>query len=223
MNTALKTEYFEDQEKRFTVAGDTPEVLTDIYQDNCNMAVWLRQLPSEFIARLSQDLGDRPLMNTVLEVGAETILDDLVGVAEDREYGAQLRGYMAEVIDMFCVLFDADKVGVRLTVLTQAMCPRFHYDRVPCRLVTTFSGAGTQWIADELIDKTKLGHGSNGKPDEASGLIHRTSDIQALACGDVALLKGDTWEGNEGKALIHRSPPIEAGECRLLMTVDFTQ
>jgi hypothetical protein len=66
----------------------------------------------------------------------------------------------------------------------------------------------------------KLGHGSGGKPDEDSGLLKSDADIQSLACGDVALLKGDTLEDNEGASLIHRSPALKLGELRLLMTLD---
>jgi hypothetical protein len=92
---------------------------------------------------------------------------------------------------------------------------------VPCRLVTTFCGIGTQWLPNNKVNMSKLGHGSGGKSDEESGLIREKVDVQSLVCGDVALLKGDTWEGNEGSALVHRSPALKVGEYRLLMTLDF--
>ena len=103
------------------------------------------------------------------------------------------------------------------------MCPRFHVDRVPCRLVTTYAGKATQWLAHDRVDRSKLGPGSEGKPDAESGLYTNVEDIQQLQQGDVALLKGECWEGNEGAGLVHRSPQLTAGTGRLLLTLDFTR
>jgi len=47
------------------------------------------------------------------------------------------------------------------------------------------------------------------------------SQIQQLKRGDVALLKGEKWLGNEGFGLIHRSPHPAPGERRLLLTLDW--
>tara|TARA_R110000782_G_scaffold50302_3_gene109162 strand:- start:127 stop:561 length:435 start_codon:yes stop_codon:yes gene_type:complete len=44
---------------------------------------------------------------------------------------------------------------------------------------------------------------------------------QSLQAGQVALLKGERWQGNEGRGLVHRSPPLVAGERRLLLTLDW--
>jgi hypothetical protein len=213
--------------KRFASVSSDPQSLADIYHDECNMAVWERDLPTAFLTKLADDLSQSinkrgpaiPNVNT--QVRAKMIQHDIASIANDKSYGEQLRTYIADTIDMFCILFDADKVGLRLSVLDKAMCPRFHIDRVPCRLVTTFCGQGTQWVAHEHVRREKLGHGSGGKPDEESGLLDLASSIEQLSCGDVALLKGDIWEGNEGAALVHRSPPLVTGEVRLLMTIDF--
>jgi len=101
------------------------------------------------------------------------------------------------------------------------MCPKFHVDRIPCRLATTYQGVATDWLPHEQVDRSKLGHGSDGKADDESGLFNSVADIQHLQCGDVALLKGDLWEGNEGAGLVHRSPDITDNACRLLLTIDF--
>ena len=128
---------------------------------------------------------------------------------------------VAQLVDMFCYLFDLNHAGLRLTTLDRAMCPRFHVDRVPCRLVTTYQGCSTQWLPHQLIDRTKLGTGSNGLPDEHSGLYPNAEDVQQLTAGDVALLKGELWNERENFGLVHRSPTPEPGEKRLLLTLDF--
>lgn len=45
--------------------------------------------------------------------------------------------------------------------------------------------------------------------------------IEQIASGDVALLKGEKWHGNEGLGLIHRSPQLASGERRLILTLDW--
>ena len=122
---------------------------------------------------------------------------------------------------MFCFLFSLKQAGLRLTALDNAMCPRFHVDRVPCRLLTTYHGIATEWIPHTFADRKKLGSGNQGMSDEQSGLIQTLNEIQQLNTGEVALLKGEAWEENEGKGLIHRSPKLQNGSKRLLMTLDF--
>jgi len=87
--------------------------------------------------------------------------------------------------------------------------------------VTTYHGVATQWLPNESVDRSKLGRGSNGQPDSVSGLYNDESDIQKMASGDVALLKGERWSGNENRGLVHRSPVTSSNETRLLLTLDF--
>ena len=123
---------------------------------------------------------------------------------------------------MFCCLFDLKRAGLRLTALDKAMCPRFHVDRVPGRLVTTYQGVATEWLPHEQVDRSKLGEGNNGLTDIHSGLFENEQDIQQLNHGDVAILKGELWEGNENAGLVHRSPALTTDERRLLLTLDFS-
>jgi hypothetical protein len=134
---------------------------------------------------------------------------------------AALSENIAELVDIFCCLFELERVGLRLTALDGAMCPRFHVDRVPTRLVTTFQGIATEWLPHDVVDRSKLGLGSEGKSDEESGIFSTKEDIKQLTSGDVALLKGEGWEGNEGAGLVHRSPSLAMGGKRLLLTLDF--
>lgn len=101
------------------------------------------------------------------------------------------------------------------------MCPRFHFDRIPCRLITTYQGVATEWLPNMLADRSKLGPGNQGKSDERSGLFDSVAGIQQLNRGDVALLKGETWEKNLGSGLIRRSPQLPRDSKRLSLTLDF--
>ena len=122
---------------------------------------------------------------------------------------------------MFCDIFSLKSAWLRLDAVYGPMCPRFHVDSVKCRLVTTYVGPATQWLPNNLIDRSKLGHGNEGQSDENSGLYLDDSYIEQLDIGHIALLKGESWDGNKGRGLVHRSPKQEGSYKRLYMTIDF--
>ncbi len=117
------------------------------------------------------------------------------------------------LVEAFSCLTGARRIGLRLRVLDKPMCPRFHVDHVPLRLVTTYQGAASEWLDESGLDRRLLGGAQAEVVDEQ--LIH------SLSTGDVALLKGERWEGNEGAGLVHRSPRAEPGLARLLLTLDW--
>ena len=206
---------------RIASKGASPMVLTDIYQDAVNIAIWQRKLPTELLGSLQQYLQSNPRLSITKTIEADAIELQLRETLPDFPGNELLQAKVAELVDMFCCLFDLKRAGLRLKVLEHAMCPRFHVDRVPCRLVTTFYGAGTQWLPHQLVNRDRLGIKSQGLADEQSGLYSGQDCIQVLAAGDVALLKGELWQGNEHAGLVHRSAPASGAEKRLLLTLDF--
>lgn len=132
-----------------------------------------------------------------------------------------LEADITTLIEMYADLMDCAQVGVRLEVLTKAMCPRFHVDRTGIRLLCTYCGPGTDWLDDRYADRRFLGAGAQGVPDEQSGLIGRADAVHRVPPFAVALLKGESWQGNAGRGLIHRSPPVSANEApRVLLALD---
>jgi len=149
----------------------------------------------------------------IRRVSVQSVVDVLMGSLPAHSMRVSFIEDVAMAVDMFSCLFDLDHAGLRLLVLNKTMCPRFHADKVPCRLVTTYAGKGTEWLDREGIDRSAL---ETGRESIAG---HDT--IQHLSEGDIALLKGDEWEGNEGFGVIHRSPSLNDNETRLLLTLDF--
>ncbi|NHH85047.1 DUF1826 domain-containing protein [Cobetia sp. MB87] len=128
----------------------------------------------------------------------------------------------AALIEDICVLgeamgelFEVKDIGIRLEMTQSAMCPRFHVDRIPVRLVTTYDGPGTQWLPEHAADRLALGHGQPGHQD----ICLAPGEIHELRPGSLALLKGECWPGNEGRGLIHRSPVVPKGS-RLMLSMD---
>ena len=53
---------------------------------------------------------------------------------------AGLRALEEEILelgDVLHTLLGCDRIGVRLATLNMPMCPRFHVDQIPCRLLST--------------------------------------------------------------------------------------
>ncbi len=204
---------------RRTYSDNSPQALTEIYQPEVNMAVWQRA-PATDVTKESQRLcsqsfsGCRVIVSEVQLTELNTLLPVLDALPS-------LRTDIQLLAEMFCCLFGLDAVGIRLVPLRTAMCPKFHVDRIPCRLVTSYFGAGTEWLPHSQIDRNRLGGGNGGLPDAESGVYKTADAIRTLGTGDVALLKGELWHGNEGAGLVHRSPVIETGQTRLLLTLDF--
>jgi len=198
-----------------------PTVFTDIYNENINMAVWQRNISTKLQSSVDDFLTANNTFQRNITVPAKSILPSIRKMLpEDSQ--PELSEDIAELVDMFCYLFELKRAGLRLRVLDRAMCPRFHVDNVPCRLVTTYQGIATQWLSHQVVNRTKLGTANAGLPDDQSGLFANQDDIQQLNQGDVAILKGELWDGNQGAGLVHRSPALSHGERRLLLTLDFS-
>ncbi|SOD41668.1 DUF1826 domain-containing protein [Nitrosovibrio sp. Nv4] len=150
-------------------------------------------------------IGDRLKPNFLPDLpGREFIVDDIFLLS-----------------NIYSELLGCDAVGLRMEVLGSPMCPRFHVDRTGIRLACAYRGSGTEWIDDEWVDRSKLGSGSGGLPDEVSGLFDHRTAVEAAAPFDVILFKDSLWQGNDGRGAIHRSPAVvpENGS-RILVVID---
>ncbi|NUT79437.1 DUF1826 domain-containing protein [Pseudomonas sp. NA13] len=200
------------------VQEDTPGIFTQILDDGTNLAVWQRQLPAHISDFAAMVLAmDQPLAESrVLELPQEDTPPALLGLAAGFRDLQGYEGFIADVawlVSAFACLLGAQRVGLRLRTLDKAMCPRFHVDHVPVRLLTTYAGVGSQWLKEGAMDRRRLAE-PEAEPSDPSV-------IQQFRCGDVGLLKGEKWHGNEGLGLIHRSPDPAPGERRLILTLDW--
>ena len=218
-NSALKLLSHEDGGN---VTGTDPGVFSSIYNADINMAIWQRtlNLPTQlYVASL---IKSPPVFQTLQAVmQGEEIASWLSAHLPNRRGKPSLIADISVLCEMFSVLFDLERIGLRIALLSQAMCPRFHVDHVPCRMITTYGGTATEWLQNNRVNRSRLGSSGGGRPDNESGVFNSPRDIQQLTAGDVALLKGEAWHGNEGRGTVHRSPPMPCGSARLLLSLDF--
>jgi len=219
-NFNIASEWAQAEEiSRHMAHGKQPTVLSDIYQEKINIAIWQRERPNSLKSSVKEFLELNPTFQKEMTLTPQDALSRVNEFFDNKM--TEVSEDIAMLVDMFCYLFELKEAGMRLKVLDKAMCPKFHVDKVPCRLVTTYQGTATEWLPHEVVDQTKLGWGCNGLPDNESGLYQSESDIQQLHCGDVALIKGTLWDGNKNAGLVHRSPELISNEKRLILTLDF--
>lgn len=73
----------------------------------------------------------------------------------------------------------------------------------------------TKWLPNHAADRAAIGGGDNGliAPDPAA--------VRRLPRFAVGLFKCETYPGNRGNGILHRSPPVTvAGGPRLLLRLD---
>ena len=214
-----------EQPHRRAAKERNANVLPHIYDQNTNIVIWQRDLEQVLTNAVNTLISTNAIKPLELAVSPDDAFDKLVTALKpddnNRDETDALCKDIALLVEMFCCLFDLKRAGLRLKILDKPMCPRFHVDKIPCRLVTTYQGVATQWLNHSDVDRSKLGTGNLGKPDEESGLFKSLNNINQLNQGDVALLKGEYWDENEGAGLVHRSPPVAENEQRLLLTLDF--
>lgn len=197
--------------------GEDVSVLPRIFDTDINMAILRRRLPQDVEAGAkAQCQADRALCVSWLGPPGDGLRDELQQHLHDPHTSAALIEDILTLADAMAFLFDTASVGLRLRCLEAAMCPRFHCDNLPVRLVTTYSGPGSEWLTERAVNRQGLGAPKPGKPD----IVTDPSAIQQVNTGDIALLKGSGWVGNEQYPLVHRSPDIAAGQRRLLLTID---
>ncbi|WP_299182875.1 DUF1826 domain-containing protein [uncultured Neptuniibacter sp.] len=203
------------------ILSELPEVMTTIYEEQINLVIWQRSLNPSILQYCHQLVDSYPNFNMRSVIKPKSAPQSLSSVLPDQKGRDVFIQDLTLLVEMYSCLFDLDEVGVRLQVLDRAMCPRFHTDKLGCRLVSTYVGEGTEWLHNRDIDRSKLGAGNQGLSDDKSGLYSNAASIQQACMGDVILLKGDGWYDNEGLGAVHRSPTVKHHQQRLVVTMDF--
>lgn len=141
---------------------------------------------------------------------------------------ASLEFDIASVVTEYCKVADTPRAVVGLTLLRKTLCSKYHVDHVPLRVMVTYLGAGTEILSESAslaisLTSDRIGRGAG---DVVKRLVGQGGGFFgqktcANTC-EVVLMKGEKWPGNAGRAIVHRSPDVDAccGEWRLTLKVD---
>lgn len=200
--------------------------LAAILDPEVHVAIWRRpsnQHIVDLLQRQDCEVGRHSrFVGHTAELAAERDIAQLVPAAAraaDPAGTAELVGDVSALCEMFAELLCADELMVSLESPEEAMCPRFHVDRVGVRMLVTYVGPGTEWLPNEHVDRRLLGDAGHGRPDNKSGLMRPGAEVQQVSPFDVVLLKGEAWPGAENFGAVHRSPDPK-GQRRVLLRVD---
>lgn len=103
---------------------------------------------------------------------------------------------IAAVARSFLAQFGAPGASLRIEVVTTNTCPKFHCDNIRVRVVTTYHGPGTEYVATAAPD-----------------------DVRGAPTGALLFLKGHKHPTHTD-AVLHRSPMVPPGEKRLCVVLD---
>ena len=136
----------------------------------------LLELRTPLKLQWKQTLKDRETADSQLpesiDIELRTMLVDLIG----------------ESCEIFGELMGCSQIGVRLATLRSPMCPRFHVDQIPCRMIITMIGTGTEWIPNKGVNWSGFSDLSNDKAP-----LNDSGKIQKLETGNWSILKGGAW------------------------------
>ena len=191
--------------------GTDRGILRAIVQPDIELAVWQRQSApawAHWIDRLSAP--DLPTCSFDMAPDEITAALQTSCDASGMPSGPARNALIADIADLsgaFAAVLRVSTVRLRLAVITDNACRRWHRDCVPLRLICTYRGPGTQWVPPVF-----------GAPVLASA-DEETAHALPLQTGDVALFKGCGWPGQtHDGGIVHRSPRIDGtGLARLVL------
>lgn len=198
---------------------ESPIVLSEIFSDTTSVALWRRASQpniQDYFENVFSRLGLG--LNGVFEI--DSLKQQLDLALPDDKAKQDVVEDIFLLSDMLTCLFNCQSVGLRLVPLTSAMCPSFHIDNIPVRLVNTYLGTGTEWLPLEALSETKpMSHNPHTTKTKFGKYYEKTS-IQTLNAFDVGLLKGKAWQGHEHLGAVHRSCQLDEADRRVLLTLD---
>ncbi len=181
--------------------------VVEVFGAGIQVCAWQRQADPR-LGRWLSSLDER-VGASILEILKPDQRPELAALPSPRERSL-LADDLALQGSVLCDLLGCPAYGVRIVRTRDAMCPGWHVDRVSLRVVCTYWGPGTQWLADQSVDRGALRDRSTEGADFVCGAV-----------GDVVLLKGARWPGNEHLGAIHRSPDVPAAVgARTVATLD---
>lgn len=193
------------QTARDVLIGRQDEILRDIALPGVAAAIWERKPDVSFQAWIDNLTADQlPALRIVVPVDQA---EEAVRVACDSAKtppGAERDWFIHDVAGLagfFGDILKVDHIQIRLDIAAGKMCPSFHRDNVPARLLCTYRGQGTEYVPEQF----------RNNPDR----------VRMMKTGAVGLFRGSQWTSGEPCGLLHRSPPVQAESGpRLLLVVD---
>ncbi|MFK7986269.1 MAG: DUF1826 domain-containing protein [Sandaracinaceae bacterium] len=208
------------QTERATTAS-LLDSLVPILEPAQNIVTVPRPLPPLVAEAMVAVVGGEPFSRSARVEALDPDVSSLVEPVRDGLARRYLARDITEHIRAFGAVMRRRHLHARLSIVTDDACRKIHSDHVSIRLLCTYAGPGTEWVTEEDVARENLARIDVDVRTANRSVLRRPSAIRHCAPGEVILLKGDAYDGNEGRGAVHRSPPIEArGLRRLVLKID---
>lgn len=193
-------------------SGADPQILDMVTEPDVHTALWERTL-DPLVAGYAQWLVAHPIE---LQGSVDEVVRHLPqGLGRDA-FGRELNA----LSERFATWMGAPGAAELRTVTTDK-CAKFHVDYYALRLITTYVGAGTEWLPEEHVDPAAF---ARREVDIAAfnRSIAAADAVRRLDAGHVLVMRGRGWPGPVVGlgGTVHRSPPIQAlGGRRLVLSL----
>jgi len=92
---------------------------------------------------------------------------------------------------------------LKLELMGEYTCPRWHRDNYCGRGIITYNLSGTQYLPEEYVDVWELEHCGNN-----DCIVKDPSKVCQINVGDMFFMKGMGYPTGV-KGLVHKSPPVQ--------------
>ena len=189
--------------------------LASIYEDQVSLCIWTPE-QIEATREYTYNLAIKGFQFKKV-VSAENAFSSLSSLPEGLGQ-IETKQWIVELVEMYATLFGLEHVGVRIAGRTSPMCPRFHVDHVPTRLIHVLYGEGSDLFSDPQYFRGKKYNESTLNHWIKRAEINDQPFVQQAPEGSVVIMKGTRWSEN-CHPVIHRSPKHD--RSRLVITIDF--
>lgn len=204
------------------VSSDDPSALMRIHEPRVNLVVW-RRTPEASVLEAWREAcpAGSVVMDGVVRPGAPDSDGGCAVAPSVRErFGVFAQDVLVLARWMACIA-GCVEVRARLVSIDDDQCRLFHVDEPALRILSTYVGPGTQWVEEGGARRERLGMGGLAADAFNRALLRPGAAVHQARTGWVCLQKGDGYPGNRGRAIVHRSPPIEGtGLRRLRLTLE---
>jgi len=187
-----------------------------------NVGLWPRALSAPTAERFAQAAAAKPIaVEATVDLAFPEQARRVAASIGDPLLAAFIWSDLRRLIPTFAAITGDDEVVVRLHTIRDGMCEKLHADYVTLRMLCTYAGPGTQWVAPGDVVREHLRRTDLPVEEANAAVLRHPNALRQVQAGDVLVLKGEMWPANPGRGAVHRSPPIDtSGPPRLLLRID---
>jgi hypothetical protein len=189
--------------KRSFRKGHDSKVLMSIHDPSVNVAVWKRSMCEDLCSETASWAARKIELETVVD-GEDALSNP---VLSELPPGSALMADIGFLLKLFVGLSGTSRVQLFFGAVRNDQCRKFHQDYVRLRLINTYVGPGTEWVPDASVYREALDCAAGTILEANRKIVPDVRSVQHVQPGEVIVLKGTRYPGNQHGA-VHRSPPI---------------